>query len=93
MDIRKIDFDDEFASVFTKAGSPISECHCGREHVCIDSDALDDMEGQVIKSHCLQRAKDKEDQVFLHPNVDYISLLEVGGKVFVVECECEGWRP
>lgn len=93
MRIADLDLDEEFQSIFTNWGTHIGECNCGRTHVCIDSYAFNqDEEHEKIKEDMIKLSKE-DNKVILHHGYDHVSVMEIAGRHFVEDCECEGWRP
>ena len=92
MRILDLNLEDEFTTAFTRGGSPIVECDCGREHVCVESYAFQDHDGMEMVEAYKQRAK-TDNKVIIDYIYDAISIIEVGGKLFADGCECKGWKP
>lgn len=94
----EIDMDDDFIKAFTTGGSPNASCSCGREHVSMlqydywDADPNDPMDIANIKTNYEEMAVN-DDFLILDYEFDSFELMEVSNHVFVVGCECEGWRP
>ena len=94
MNIFDIDLDDDFSRSFTSSAGAVTDCHCGREHVCINSNYFDPEDehdaGMIADYH----TRDETDEnLVLDYEYDSQTLLMVGDKWFVYGCECEGWKP
>jgi hypothetical protein len=91
MKIAELDLDNIFQDCFTTSAGPVVECNCGREHVCITSDYFENDDKEMIANY-YERAK-TDKNLILNMEYDTIAQVEVGGKQFVEDCECEGWKP
>jgi len=91
MNILDLDLDGDFQECFTRFGSHLSECDCGKEHFCIDGYGFDDYSTEEMQN-IIERAKTDENMV-MHREFDHVSVLELAGRRYVVGCDCEGWRP
>ena len=93
MKIIDLDLDDAFQECFTTSHGAITECECGREHVCINNpdyfDPIDDI--ATIKDYW-NRAENEEDKIVIHTEYDSIGLIEVSGHYFAEDCPCRGWK-
>ena len=89
-----LQLDDAFQECFTRSSGAVTECSCGREHVCIENpdyfDPIDDIE--TIKAYW-NRANDDDDNIVIHTEYDTVGLIEVGDKWFAEDCPCGGWKP
>lgn len=93
MNIYTLNLDDDFQQIFTRGGSPVVECSCGREHVCINSPAFnEDKESQQIAKEYKKRAKTDKNLILEH-EYDCICIVKVNGLIFAEDCECKGWEP
>jgi len=93
MNILDLDLDAEFKECFTRFGSPVIECNCGREHVCINSYYFknDDDDVQMAKDY-RERAK-TDEKIVLNEIDDDQSVYIFNHVRFAEDCECEGWKP
>jgi len=94
MNIFDIDLDNDFSNCFTSSAGPVTDCHCGREHVCINSnyfDAQSEEDADMLNDYITRAETDKN--LILDYEYDSQTLIEVDQKYFVYGCECEGWRP
>ena len=94
MNIAELDLDDAFQDCFTTSSGPVSECNCGREHVCITSmyfDEEDEDDMAMVESY--KKRAETDDMLILYYEYDAVSQLEIDNKLFVADCECEGWKP
>ena len=93
MTILDLNLNEEFQQCFTRAGSPTVDCHCGREHVCINSYAFSEAwEDQKIVKEYIERDKTDENLI-LNGIEDTLCVVEVNGLIFAEDCECKGWEP
>lgn len=93
MNILKLDLEPEFIRAFTRGGSVVVECNCGREHVCINSDYLhQDFDDEEMISNYRERAK-TDNMLILNYSDDTLCVIELNGLVFAEGCECKGWIP
>ena len=92
----EIEVEDQFLRTFLSGGATSASCNCGKEHIAMLAfDYWDDVEpGEVdaIKLDLAKRAEKDKDTV-LHYENESIDLIELGGNMFVADCECEGWKP
>ena len=93
----EINMDREFADRFVMGGTFNPTCDCGREHVAMIS--FDDWEfgpgeqdADELRADYEEMAK-KDSTLVLNYEFDGFDLIELGKRVFVYGCECEGWRP
>jgi hypothetical protein len=78
----------DFESAFPGGGGPATQCTCGRTHVAIDSENLE--EGQ--REWYLQRHEEDYEGYILVYNCDYVMHSELNGNVFMDDCPCHGMR-
>ena len=92
MNILDLDLDALFQSAFEIAGSPVVDCNCGREHVCIRSDYFrnDEEDEQMVRDY-EKRAK-TDDKLILNYDYDSISVIEVDHRTYAYDCECGGYK-
>jgi len=92
----EINVEDDFIEQFTSGGSSEVLCQCGRNHVAMRAwdgwDNDDDFDIAEAKLQYEEQAE-KDDMLILNYEYDSIGVMEVGGVIFVPECECEGWKP
>ena len=95
MNIFDIDLKEDFLESFTSAGTPVVECDCGREHVCINSDYFkSDFEINYEEYEADYREKARtNEKVILCEEYDSIRVIEINGRYFAEDCECQGWKP
>jgi len=74
-----------FRNAFGGSGSIRATCDCGREHFEPEGD-FDDGELEELE----RRAKEQPDRFVCQ---DRVSLVNVGGKQFVMDCPCKGYMP
>jgi hypothetical protein len=83
-----------FLDAFTHGvGSDEMTCDfCGKLHLCPDNDYADrDIDDkQSFREWCEAEKKLAPDKVTLHYNVDSVMGHDLAGRVFVVECDCDG---
>lgn len=79
----------DFVGCFMGGGSPSHECWCGRTHVAIDSDLLE--EGQ-LENYIEWQKQDPEGVIFVH-DCECVHYVEINGRTFVDDCPCNGMRP
>lgn len=92
----EIDMDDDFMRIFCNAGATEAYCNCGRTHMAMLSyDNWDDEPPGVVEDiiQSFEREAKLDNNLVLDYENDSMSLMEVGNKVFVAGCECEGWKP
>jgi len=97
----EINMDEEFADRFVVGGSPNPMCSCGRTHVAMKT--FDDWDCDIEHCDIEHRAEEirvdyeeqaeTNDQLILDYEHDSLEIIELGNRVFVYGCECEGWRP
>jgi len=93
----EIDMDDEFQGIFTSGGTLNADCHCGRHHVSMhgmdhwDFDDDESTPDEIRASY--EEDAEKDPMLVLDYESDGQALIELGGKFFVVGCECKGWKP
>ena len=93
MNILDLDLDALFQSAFEIAGSPVVDCNCGREHVCITSDYFDpDDDGDVAMVDSYQKRAKTDDKLILNYDYDSISVIEVDHRTYAYDCECGGYK-
>ena len=94
MNIFELELDDVFQDCFTTSAGPVTECDCGREHVCITSMYFDEEDEDDMATIAIYKQRaETEDKLILNYEYDCISQLEIDNKLFVAECECQGWKP
>lgn len=91
MNIFDLDLEQEFLEAFTVGGSPVSQCQCGREYVCVDNTYYFDGLG-AHSSDYIDCAKEDSNIKIMH-DIDGVTILDVLGRHFIAECECRGWVP
>jgi hypothetical protein len=79
---------DDFVGCFVGGGSPNVECHCGRNHIAIESDYLSDDERAYYND---ENVKDPDGWIFEY-GIDTIHYVNIGDKQFVDGCPCNGPR-
>ena len=93
----EIDMDRDFQDIFTSGGTLNAECHCGRQHISMHGmDYWDFSEGESTPEEMRAEWEDDAEtdpMLVLDYENDGQCLIELGGKIFVVGCECEGWKP
>jgi 2-phosphoglycerate kinase len=93
MNIVDLDLDSIFQECFTSSHGAVTECECGREHVCIENqdyfDPIIDIE--MIEDYW-NRAANEDDMIVIHTEYDTIGSIKVGGHYFAEDCECQGWK-
>ena len=91
----EINVEDDFINQFTSGGSSEVRCQCGRNHVAMRAwdgwDHDDDFDIDEARQVYEERAEE-DDMLVLEYDYDSIAVMEVGGAIFVPECECEGWK-
>lgn len=93
MNILDLDLDNVFQECFTTTAGPVTECSCGREHVCIHSNYFDpenEEDAEMIADY-VERAK-TDKMLVLNYDYDCVGQIEVGSHIFAEGCECEGWK-
>ena len=93
MNILDLNFEQEFIDTFTSGAGSVEDCHCGKEHVAIDSDLFTPEEEYVETIKDFTEREAAGDDIMLHYNCDYIETISVNGLHFIEGCECEGWKP
>ena len=87
--------DQQFLDRFCDAGASQADCSCGRHHIALAAyDSWDEeYEGEIngIKEEVIADAE-KDENTTLHDD-ESISLISLGNRVFVADCECKGWVP
>jgi len=92
MNFLDLNLDDAFQECFSYTSASVVECHCGREHVCINSHYWEgDEDHQIVKDY-RERAK-TDDKLIIEEEYDSISEVHIAGKIFAEDCECKGWKP
>jgi len=92
----EIDMDAAFMRTFCNAGAPHADCDCGRTHISmLQYDCWDDQEPNEVENirKSIEDEAEENDMIILEYENAYIDLMEIGSKVFVAGCECEGWKP
>jgi len=93
MNILDLDLDRAFQECFTRSGSAVIECNCGREHVCINSYYFDnDDEDRLMAADFRERAE-TDDNVVINETESDLWMIEINGMHFAEDCECGGWKP
>lgn len=92
MNIFDLELDDTFQNAFESSASPVVECNCGREHVCIDADYFkNDEEDEEMVRNYLKRAE-TDDKLILHYDYDEVAIIEVDHRTYAYDCECGGYK-
>lgn len=90
-----VDIDAIFQYAFTRAGSPVIDCNCGRHHVCIDSYAFQNgpEDEEMRKEYIREDDEGENENLVLHYEIDHLSVIEINNLIFAEDCECQGWVP
>lgn len=79
---------EDFVGCFMGGGGPNAECTCGRVHVAIDSQNLE----EESRLHYIAQHKANPEGYILHFDCDYVHYVEINLRSFVDDCPCNGPR-
>jgi len=73
-----------------RSGSPHIECYCGRNHYCPDSQSYNGEDEFELEAR--EEKKLNPAGVVLHEEYDAVMAIDMGGPVYVIDCECNSLR-
>lgn len=93
-----LELDEIFWSAFLSGGGFSMDCHCGKNHIAIETidewDEWDaDPHGVVDMKLSYQEMAKNDDNLILHYDCDSIHYITLANRHFVYDCDCEGWKP
>lgn len=92
MNLFDLGLEQDFQDCFEISSSPVVECKCGREHVCINSDYFqNDEEDERMAQDYIKRAE-TDDMLVLCYEYDSIAVIEIDHQHYAYDCECKGYE-
>lgn len=81
-----------FVEALQGGGSSSIYCNCGRMHYAPENlmDSEDETDYPNMLADVTEEKRKDPDGIIIHTNADFVYCKEIDGKVFAVDCPCNG---